>query len=131
MSTTSMLITDTTNASFINDSHNESSTINAEQQDNTFMPHQYSLFFDFVVPGILLNIIGLLGLIGNTLSIIVLSRPQMRQSINLLLVGLASFDSILIVTSILMLGLPAVHVFLFRNSNESYTALIARKSALK
>ena len=122
MSTTSMLITDTTNASFINDSHNESSTINAEQQDNTFMPHQYSLFFDFVVPGILLNIIGLLGLIGNTLSIIVLSRPQMRQSINLLLVGLASFDSILIVTSILMLGLPAVHDFLFRNSNESYTA---------
>jgi hypothetical protein len=99
------------------------------------LPRDYSMFFDFVVPGILLNIIGLLGLIGNTLSIIVLSRPQMRQSINCILIGLASFDSILIVTSILMLGLPAVYDFLYmqtslenayrrsQNVTEEYSAL--------
>ena len=82
--------------------------------------NEYSIFFDFVVPGILLNVIGLLGLIGNTLSIIVLSRPQMRQSINCILIGLASFDSILLVTSILMLGIPAIFDFLVSQSSEVY-----------
>merc|ERR1712015_39581 len=98
---------------------NESSSGDEEEEANANVGIvYYSIFFDFVVPGILLNIIGLLGLIGNTLSIIVLSRPQMRQSINCILIGLASFDSILIVTSILMLGLPAVYDFLIRRLKE-------------
>ena len=33
-------------------------------------------------------------------------RPQMKSSINCLLIGLASFDIVLIITSILMFGLP-------------------------
>ena len=70
-----------------------------------------SVFFEFVVPGALLNTIGLLGLVGNLISVIVLSRPQMKSSINVILIGLASADSILIVTSILMFGLPAVHAY--------------------
>ena len=102
---------------------NESSNGDEEEEANANIGIvYYSIFFDFVVPGILLNIIGLLGLIGNTLSIIVLSRPQMRQSINCILIGLASFDSILIVTSILMLGLPAVYDFLIRRLKEHKTA---------
>ena len=33
----------------------------------------------------------------------------MKSSINCLLIGLASFDLILILTSILMFGLPSIH----------------------
>ena len=47
----------------------------------------YSEFFEFVVPGVLLNGVGLLGFCGNILSIIVLSRPQMKSSINCILIG--------------------------------------------
>ena len=43
----------------------------------------------------------LLGLVGNVISIVVLSRPQMKSSINVILIGLASADTILITTSIL------------------------------
>ena len=39
------------------------------------------------------------------------SRPQMKSSVNCLLMGLASFDTVLIVTSILMFGLPAVYTY--------------------
>lgn len=56
------------------------------------------IVFDFLVPGVFLNGIGVLGLVGNVISSIVLSRPQMKSSINCILIGLASFDSILIVT---------------------------------
>ena len=49
--------------------------------------YKTSVLFEFVVPGVLLNFVGLLGLIGNVLSIIVLSRPQMRSSINCILIG--------------------------------------------
>ncbi len=73
--------------------------------------YQFSVFFEFVVPGALLNTIGLLGLVGNIISVVVLSRPQMKSSINVILIGLASADSILIVTSILMFGLPAVNAY--------------------
>ena len=48
--------------------------------------HQ-NTFFEFIVPGVLLNGVGLLGLVGNILSIIVLSRPQMKSSINCILIG--------------------------------------------
>ena len=97
------------NASIVNETNG---TVNEDTAE-------YSILFEFVVPGILLNIIGLLGLIVNTLSIIVLSRPQMRQSINCILIGLASFDIILVITSILMVGLPSVYGFLAYHS-QSY-----------
>lgn len=63
--------------------------------------------FDVVVHGFLLLIVGNLGLLGNVVSIVVLSRPQMKSSINTILIGLVSCDSILIVTSIFMFGLRA------------------------
>lgn len=64
--------------------------------------------FRFVVHGVLLNAIGAGGLLGNALSVLVLSRPQMRSSINCLLVGLAACDTVLILTSVLLFGLTAV-----------------------
>lgn len=52
--------------------------------------------------GILLCTIGILGLLGNVVSIVILSRPQMKSSINTILIGLVSCDSLLIVTSIFL-----------------------------
>lgn len=67
--------------------------------------------FEFWTCGILLNLVGVLGIFGNILSIIILSRPQMRSSINYLLIALARCDIILIVTSILLFGFPAIYEY--------------------
>lgn len=63
----------------------------------------------FWTNGILLNIVGVLGILGNIISMIILSRPQMRSSINYLLIGLARCDTVLILTSILLFGLPGIY----------------------
>ena len=62
----------------------------------------FDVTFEFVVHGILINSVGVLGLLGNVVSIVVLSRPQMKSSINTLLIGLVGCDSLLIITSIFM-----------------------------
>ncbi len=43
---------------------------------------------------------GFFGLIGNTLSVLVLTKPNMHNSFNQLLVALSAFDSIFIVLAI-------------------------------
>lgn len=55
---------------------------------------------DFIIYGIFVNLIGLFGIIGNTISMIILSRPQMKSSINYLLIGLARCDTVLIVIAV-------------------------------
>lgn len=72
-------------------------------------PENGLVMYQFWISGIGINIIGFLGILGNFLSIIILSRPQMRSSINFLLMGLAQCDIILILTSILLFGLPAIY----------------------
>jgi 7 transmembrane receptor (rhodopsin family) len=67
--------------------------------------------FEFWTNGILLNIVGVFGIFGNILSMIILSRPQMRSSINYLLIGLARCDIVLILTSILLFGVPAIYPY--------------------
>ncbi|XP_076232948.1 FMRFamide Receptor [Calliopsis andreniformis] len=67
--------------------------------------------FDFIIYGILVNLIGLFGIFGNTISMIILSRPQMKSSINYLLIGLARCDTVLIIISILIYGLPAIYTY--------------------
>jgi len=69
----------------------------------------YDEIFEFWVPGVSLTGVGVLGLAGNLLSVAVLSRPAMISSINILLLGLAFFDILLILTSILMVGIPSIH----------------------
>ena len=58
----------------------------------------WDIHFEFVFHGVLLNCIGLLGLVGNLISIFILSRPQMKGSTNCILIGLATYDIILITT---------------------------------
>lgn len=76
--------------------------------------------FRFVVHGVLLNAIGAGGLLGNALSVLVLTRPQMRSSVNCLLVGLAACDTVLIVTSVLLFGLSAVFPYTGRLRHYYY-----------
>lgn len=63
-------------------------------------PTNEGVLFEFITNGVLLNLVGLLGLFGNIISMIILSRPQMKSSINYLLIGLARCDTVLIITSV-------------------------------
>ena len=53
--------------------------------------------FRFWIEGVLLTTVGTIGLIGNTVSIIVLSQSRMKNSFNQLLIVLAAFDSTFII----------------------------------
>ncbi|KAH8398807.1 hypothetical protein KR222_007502 [Zaprionus bogoriensis] len=66
---------------------------------------------EFWVCGVLLNIVGVLGILGNVISMIILSRPQMRSSINYLLTGLARCDTMLIISSMLLFGIPSIYPY--------------------
>lgn len=71
-------------------------------------PESSDSLFEFITNGIMLNVVGLFGIFGNVISMIILSRPQMRSSINYLLIGLARCDTVLIITSVLLFGLPGI-----------------------
>jgi hypothetical protein len=80
---------------------NDPAVEDQEKEDN--------ILFNFIAYGILLNLIGIFGIFGNIISLIILSRPQMKSSINYLLIGLARCDTALIITSILLFGLPSIY----------------------
>ncbi|XP_029032935.1 FMRFamide receptor [Osmia bicornis bicornis] len=65
--------------------------------------------FDFIIYGVLINLVSIFGIFGNAISMIILSRPQMKSSINYLLIGLARCDTVLIISSVLIYGLPAIY----------------------
>ena len=65
---------------------------------NLTCPADLDFVFEFFLPGILLNCVGALGLVGNLISIFILSRPQMKGSTNCILIGLATYDIILILS---------------------------------
>jgi hypothetical protein len=69
------------------------------------------ILYEFITNGVLLNVIGILGIFGNIISMIILSRPQMKSSINYLLIGLARCDTVLIITSVLLFGIPAIYKY--------------------
>ncbi|XP_072383943.1 FMRFamide receptor [Diabrotica undecimpunctata] len=89
--------------------------VNANPNDTDFqsciLDSETIVFFQFVVNGLLMNFIGVLGVLGNIISMIILSRPQMRSSINYLLIGLARVDTVLIITSMLLFGLPGLYPY--------------------
>ena len=69
---------------------------------NTTIDYAY---FEFILHGVITNTVAFVGLLGNLVCILVLRRPQMRHSsTNVILAALATFDAVLIVTSVLMLG---------------------------
>lgn len=80
----------------IGDNETTNSTLLSSCDDNDVQG--WDVVFEFVFHGVLLNCVGMLGLVGNLLSIFILSRPQMKGSTNCILIGLATYDSILIIT---------------------------------
>lgn len=65
----------------------------------------------FLIQGIGLSLITGLGLIGNICSIIVLLNHRMRSSISCFLIGLAICDTTILLTSLIMLGIPTILSF--------------------
>ncbi|KAK6637117.1 hypothetical protein RUM43_010791 [Polyplax serrata] len=82
---------------------------NETLKNETFEADESAVLYAFYTNGVLLNVVAFFGIFGNIISMIILSRPQMRSSINYLLIGLARCDIVLIITSILLFGLPAIH----------------------
>ncbi|EAA01756.2 AGAP001862-PA [Anopheles gambiae str. PEST] len=74
-----------------------------------YLPNELLVEFEFWISGVVMNIVALIGILGNIFSMVILSRPQMRSSINYLLIGLARCDTVLILTSVLIFGLCAIY----------------------
>jgi len=60
----------------------------------------------FYIEGVALLPISIVGIIGNALSMIVLSCPEMQNNFNHLLIGLSSFDTIYLLLSTLIFAMP-------------------------
>jgi hypothetical protein len=76
--------------------------------------------FRFVTEGILLTVVSIFGLIGNSMSIIVLTRASgvVRQggaSFSKLLRGLATFDALFLFIAIISFGFPQLSRWYTRN----------------
>ncbi|XP_043253725.1 FMRFamide receptor-like isoform X2 [Colletes gigas] len=84
---------------------NVSETLECREEINS------NAIFNFIICGVLVNLVGIFGIFGNAISMIILSRPQMKSSINYLLIGLARCDTMLIVISVLIYGLPAIYPY--------------------
>lgn len=95
------------NESYLNELYmNDSQSSSCVVDNNTTIT-----VFKFITNGILINLFGFFGILGNIVSMIILSRPQMRSSINYLLIGLSRVDTVLIITSILVFGLTEIYPY--------------------
>lgn len=77
----------------------------------TESPNSADNAFQFMISTYCLIGVAALGILGNFLSILILSRPQMKSSISAVLLGLAACDTLLIVTSILLFSLTTVYPY--------------------
>jgi len=98
MTTTAMVTSNYYDVEFVQNFNNSNNSNNGPfecmQEVNT------NGLADFIIYGIFVNLIGLFGIFGNTISMIILSRPQMKSSINYLLIGLARCDTVLIIIAV-------------------------------
>lgn len=78
---------------------------------DVYSPNSDEMRFQFWVSAVLLSGVALFGILGNILSMVILSRPQMKSSISAVLFGLAACDTLLIVTSVLLFSLPTVYPY--------------------
>ena len=68
-----------------------------------FTEEQHALVenFDFWVAGVIPTGLSVLGIVGNTIASVIITRKEMRNSFNLLLVSLACYDSLYLVSYLL------------------------------
>lgn len=67
-----------------------------------------SSWIPFIFGGVLLTPVAFFGVLGNILSISVLAQKKMRSSLSVLLIGLSFSDAVVCLSSILVIGLPAL-----------------------
>lgn len=60
----------------------------------------------FLIEGIGVSFVSVIGIVGNTLSAIVLSRPTMRSSTSVILLGLSIWDFLVVLTALVTYGIP-------------------------
>ena len=92
--------------------------------------------FRFFINGIMTNIVVLLGLIGNFLTTIILSQKVMRSSTNIYLLALAAWDSVVLINTACLIGLPEIsqyfmnHLFPYVVAYVYPLALIAQTATI-
>lgn len=74
------------------------------------------LYFEFTVAGVLLSIVCIFGILGNTFSLIVLSREKTKSSITCYLQHLAVYDLLYLICKIF---LNVMHVFSDHQRNDT------------
>ena len=92
----------------------------------------------FWINAVLTNIIVILGTVGNSLTIIILTRRAMRSSTNIYLTALAVWDIVVLICTALLIGLEAIPEFnVYRNYAYAYVvsyiypiALIAQTATI-
>lgn len=93
---------------------------------------------NYWINGVVTNMVVILGLIGNILTIVILSQRAMRSSTNYYLSALAVWDSIVLVSTVFLIGLPGVsnmndymrYVFAYVVSYFYPLALIAQTATI-
>lgn len=99
------------NYTFVGTSGNTSGVNFSLPQQPAVDPSLYdTLMFQYYAWGIIGSIISCLGIIGNTLSIVVLSNRRMQSSTSCYLIALAVFDIIVLISLVLFMSLPTVYL---------------------
>lgn len=82
-----------------------------------FDPVSLASFYSYIFSGIILNIVGVAGIIGNIITMIIFSGPMRGCTTNYLLFALASCELIINGLTILLAGLPKI----FLHTGAMYT----------
>lgn len=106
------VFTNTTQGGYLFGDYNSSLSDDSDDAYNKSVTYDArfarALLLNFVICGVLICSIGVMGIIGNALSLCILCRREMRSSINLYLSALGIYDTILIFTAILGFGIPSI-----------------------
>jgi len=82
----------------------------------------YKYYNAYNLCGLLQIFVSIFGVIGNSLCAVVLTRPEMRSSFNVLLFGLALVDNIYLVTQDILQGIPGALRFISQDLSYFYHA---------
>ncbi len=92
---------------------------------------------EFWIEAVLTNIVVILGLIGNSLTIIILTRRAMRSSTNVYLTALAIWDAVVLICTALLIGWVRFGISFYNNYVHAYivcyvypVALIAQTATI-
>lgn len=110
---TNLTMGDLSEVEFLNSELNVSvDSRNNEFGHINFFDPSTSATIQFILCGVLLTTVGFLGVVGNILSILVLSQKKIHASLTVLLIGLSICDLFVCVLYIVLKGLPTLFKYL-------------------